>query len=324
MLNINANINGARKGLPYPTAGLQVIVYNSTYEDEGTTYLRTSTGVGIPKVSGTGNDTIWDFSVLNDARFDKGSYVGNDYGLPEYYDFPFVNIYFDETTEATRYHWKLKDFHYANLLAQSLLLDNQMFLRAKATTETSNEISEVYQLNIYESEQTGSALTKLKSWMRIAPDFRGENVITGIVNISIGLGNDISYVQNGNLDITFTLTDTTNSENYRPSFNLSVNDILTDKNVELTLNVDIEGDISFYGLRIEDIGERLPFLANGVVIERNTDILQSGTYFLKNSEFVNDGLNATIYINGENSINGTVIRFYDIEIKAVYINYYKP
>src|SRR6056297_1548296 len=110
---------------PYPTAGLQVVVYaDSTYEEEGTTYLRTSIGVGIPKVSGTGNDTIWDFSVLNDARFDKGSYVGNAYGLPEYYDFPFVNIYYDDTSETTRYYWKLTDFHYANFLAQSLLLDN--------------------------------------------------------------------------------------------------------------------------------------------------------------------------------------------------------
>jgi hypothetical protein len=171
MLNINANINGARKGLPYPTAGLQVIVYNSTYEEEGTTYLRTSIGVGIPKVSGTGNDTIWDFSVLNDARFDKGSYVGNAYGLPEYYDYPFVNIYYDDTSEATRYHWKLTDFHYRWLEAQSVGLSNVFFGKFLYNNEILQNVDKIF---IYENELTNNDLTKIKTYCAIN-EFTSQN-----------------------------------------------------------------------------------------------------------------------------------------------------
>jgi len=136
----------------YPKEDLQVIVYNQPYEEEGTTYLRTSIGTGIPKVSGIGLDTIWDFSVLEDARFDKGSYVGNAYGLPEYYDYPYVNIYYDDTSEATRYHWKLTDFTYYKLQVQMIrdTLDEVFFMNYDGT-----------KLFIYESQLTGNNLSKI-------------------------------------------------------------------------------------------------------------------------------------------------------------------
>jgi len=111
--------SGASRGRPYPTAGLQVIVYNTTYEEEGTTYLRTSTDVGIPKVSGSGLDTIWDFSVLNDARFDKSNatYWGATLDAYFYYD------------AGNPYHGKLKDFKYYELNNQ-VLSKNQIFAKS--------------------------------------------------------------------------------------------------------------------------------------------------------------------------------------------------
>jgi Leucine-rich repeat (LRR) protein len=200
MLNINANINGARKGLPYSTAGLQVIVYNSTYEEEGTTYLRTSIGVGIPKVSGTGLDTIWDFSVLNDARFDKGSYVGNAYGLPEYYDYPYVNIYYDDTSEATRYHWKLTDFHYRWLEAQSVGLSNVFFGKLIYTDEALQNVDRIL---IYENILTDSNLIKIKNYC-IIREFTSQNYYLNewlfrndCVHMLVNNSDTISFALNG-------------------------------------------------------------------------------------------------------------------------------
>jgi hypothetical protein len=146
MLNINANINGARKGLLYPTAGLQVIVYNQPYEEEGTTYLRTSIGVGIPKVSGTGNDTIWDFSVLNDARFDKSNatYWGSTLGDWFYYD------------TFNPYHGKLKDFKYYELNNQ-VQSKNQIF--AKSSYDSDGYIA-TDRILVYSEELISSNLNK--------------------------------------------------------------------------------------------------------------------------------------------------------------------
>ena len=136
-------------------------------------------GVNIPYVSGTGLDAIYDFSVLNDSRFDKGSYIGNSFGLPEYYNFPYVNIYYDPTSAATRKYWKLTDFHYANFLDQSLTVDNIAFLKAKATTNTSNVIASVQSLLIYSVAQTGDNLTQLKNYIGIQDDFEINLIING-------------------------------------------------------------------------------------------------------------------------------------------------
>jgi len=184
-LNLNANINGAKRGLPYPTAGLDVIVYNSTYEDGGTTYYRTSKGIGLPVISGTGLDTIIDFSVLlvggkKDLRFNKNAYVGSSYTddegnpLPANYNFPFVGIYYDS---ANPYYWKITDFAYAVILAQSLLVDNMFFLKATATTNTSNVIATWDKLFIYTTALADNNLTKIKNYIGIQPDFYGDELL---------------------------------------------------------------------------------------------------------------------------------------------------
>jgi len=164
-IGIGVGIGMKKRGLLYPTAGLQVIVYNQPYEEEGTTYLRTSIGVGIPKVSGTGNDTIWDFSVLNDDRFDKSNatYWGTTLDDWFYYD------------ALNPYHSKLKDFHYKNLNAQ-VTFDNQMFLKAEASENTSNVLVKKDKLLIYEIEKDGNDLIKLRKYIGIQSSFIGENL----------------------------------------------------------------------------------------------------------------------------------------------------
>ena len=139
-------------------------------------------GVSVPYISGSELDQIFDFSVLNDDRFDKGSYVGNAYGLPEYYNSPWgAEFYYDDTSETTRHYWKLTDFHYANILAQTVDTDiqNNYFLKAKATTDTSNIIASWSELLIYSTSQTGVNLSKLKTYIGIQPDFYGDNIAVG-------------------------------------------------------------------------------------------------------------------------------------------------
>src|SRR6056297_3160636 len=150
MLNLNLNINGAKKGLPYPLKDLTVHLTMQTYEDDGTTYYVNSLGTDIPVVGQDGGEDILDFSVLEDDRFNKGAVVGNSEGFPEYWDSPWnAYFYYDDTSAETLYWWKVKDFHYAYILAQSANVDNVFFLKATATTETSNEIDIVYSLLIY-------------------------------------------------------------------------------------------------------------------------------------------------------------------------------
>lgn len=138
-------------------------------------------GVSIPYVSGSGLDQLFDFSVLNDNRFDKGSYVGNAFGLPETYNFPYVDIYYDATSETTRHYWKITDFAYAVILRQSLLADDMFFLKAKATTNISNVIASWSELLIYSTAQATTNLALLKTYIGIQADFYGNNILTNIL-----------------------------------------------------------------------------------------------------------------------------------------------
>ncbi|HAN19619.1 MAG: hypothetical protein A2X13_14735 [Bacteroidetes bacterium GWC2_33_15] len=149
-----------------------------TQSAEGEDLVDKLGGVSIPYVSGSGLDQLFDFSVLNDDRFDKGSYVGNAFGLPETYNFPYVGIYYDATSEMTRHYWKMTDFAYAVILSQSLLADNMFFLKALATTDTSNVIASWSELLIYSVAQTSTNLTKLKNYIGIQDTFYSANIAT--------------------------------------------------------------------------------------------------------------------------------------------------
>ena len=175
-LNINTNFARRRRGV-IPTENLQ---YNYSQSAEGADLVDSlGNGVDVPFVSGTGLDQLFDFSVLNDDRFDKGSYLGNALALPEYYDFPYVGVYYDPTSATTRNYWKLIDFAYAVILAQTydVAIQNNYFLKATATTDTSNVIDSVEELLIYSVAQVNGNLSQLKSYIGIQPDFYGDNLI---------------------------------------------------------------------------------------------------------------------------------------------------
>lgn len=163
---------GKSGGSPFPTAGLTVYLTMQTYEDEGTTYYVNTKGNDVPVVGTDGGEDILDFSVLNDDRFNKGAVVGNAGGFPEYWDSPWnAYFYYDDTSAATLYHWKIKDFHYAYILEQSASVDNVFFLKALATTDTSNVIASIQKLLIYSAAQTSTNLAKLKTYIGIQDDF---------------------------------------------------------------------------------------------------------------------------------------------------------
>ena len=108
-------------GLPFRKNRLEYPTQNLTGRyiqlSEGGNLINTVGGISIPYVSGNGLDQIFDFGVLGDNIYDKGSYVGNSFGLPATYNFPYVNIYYNSTNATTRKYWKLTDFHYANILS---------------------------------------------------------------------------------------------------------------------------------------------------------------------------------------------------------------
>lgn len=181
--------------------------FSNTYEDEGTTYVKSSFGgTDIPVVSGTGTDMILDMSVLNDDRFDKGSYVGNAFGLPEYYDYPYNNIYYDDTSEDTRYHWKVTDFHYRWLEAQSVGLTNVFFGKLSYSDEALQGVDKIF---IYENELTGGNLSKIRNHCSIN-DFQNQNnyyytsewIIRDMLQFVIE-GDSFSFTLEGNNQIVY-------------------------------------------------------------------------------------------------------------------------
>jgi len=149
---------GLSGAVPYPTTDLD-LAWLGGYD--GNDLLNTN-GANPTYVSGSGLDAIYDFSVLSDIRFDKSNatYWGAVIDAYFYYD------------PGNPYHAKLKDFHYKFLNAQ-VTFDDTFFLKATATTDTSNEIASVQSFLTYSTVQTGVDLTKLRTYIGIQDDFLG-------------------------------------------------------------------------------------------------------------------------------------------------------
>lgn len=206
MINTNTNTLSKKKGLPYPTADLSFLWLGGY---DGTSLLNLK-GANPTYVSGSGLDAIYDFSVLNDDRFDKGARVGNALGLPEYYNDPLnAYFYYDGTSETTRRYWKLKDFHYFYLQQQTditpRLFNNEFFLKATATTDTSNVIDSIDALYIYSTEQTDANLTKLKAYIGIQDDFYGDELLLD-TGLDVGYPNWTNLLGTGPPDANWTIS----------------------------------------------------------------------------------------------------------------------
>jgi len=332
VLRHGSNIYKGLTQSPFPTVGLQAIVYpNSTYEDSGTTYIRTSLGIGLPVISGTGLDRIIDFAPLNDVRFDKGSYVGNAYGLPATYNYPYVGIYYDATSEATRYHWKMTDFGYAVILAQSLLVDDMFFLKATATTDTSNVIASVDRLFIYSVALTGANKTKMKTYIGIQDTFYSANLLPegnfatdtnadGIANKWDGLTDFVnsSYsilpVQNGfttKQQRSIKLTST----GYLRVFHVTEN--IYTAGLTYILSSEYRSNISF-----------IMSVFDGVTTYQVSCDINEGNAALSNLKFTSQGVGGLypIRLYGTTSANVASSKYIEvgnIQLNIEYQNYYK-
>lgn len=138
--------------------------YGNTFTVDTVTYLRDLSGnkYHLPIISGTSYNTIVDLNAFGD-RFNKKSYLGNSYGKPEYYDYPYTTIYFD-TANAS--HWKLSDFHYRILEDQrySGIYTNSVYARL---TYSSSVLQSVDEIMIYDT--TLSYITNIRNYTNITP-----------------------------------------------------------------------------------------------------------------------------------------------------------
>src|SRR6056297_2499826 len=257
IMNRMPSILRAGAGLPYPIEDLTANITMSTYEDDGTTYYVNSRGSDIPVVGTDGGADILDFSVLEDDRFNKGAVVGNSEGFPEYWDSPWnAYFYYDDTSAATLYHWKVKDFHYRLLETQAASVTNWAFLKMNWADESYTDSSG---LLIYSEAQTVSNLSSARSWAKIK-DFQnqdnyyynGEWIIRDMLQFVIegdsfsldlnGTGQKVYWGDGGNSDVN---SDTTYSHNFDNDDKhlISVTDGLTRFNIS---NLGLEGDIAYW------------------------------------------------------------------------------
>jgi hypothetical protein len=196
--NYNSNTIG-RKGIFVPPNFDQLDFYWKGRFDGND--LINEVGTNIPYVSGSGLDAIYNFGVLSGNKWDKGSYVGNAFALPEIYDFPYPSeIYYDNTSATTRKYWKLKDFHYRFIQTQldvtPQILNNIYFATLNYSATVLQSVTEIISYNI---EQTGSALNRLKTHIGILPDYYGDNEVTNgdFANSTGGLGDSWNIVGAG-------------------------------------------------------------------------------------------------------------------------------
>lgn len=119
-------------------------------------------GANAIYVSGSGNDEIYDLSGLSDNRWNKNAYVGNGFGLPEYYNFPWDSWFYYDS--GNPFHWKLKDFHLRRYNEQANLLSNIAFGKLIFEAgELGGGLIKTSELFLYNAEQTGSVLSDIKS-----------------------------------------------------------------------------------------------------------------------------------------------------------------
>ena len=308
--NLNNNTNTARRSVsPFPTADLS-FKWLGAYDGND---LLNVLGANPTYVSGSGLDAIYDFSVLSDDRFDKGAIVGNALGLPEYYNDPLnAYFYYDATSETTRRYWKLKDFHYFYLQQQTditpRLLNNWAFLKAKATSDTSNEIDTIQSLHIYSTEQI-TTLPKLKTLIGLQADFYGDNVIVSdLLNSFDPTRAYTTFTGNGKTGFSVT-NDGTHRAAAGTADEINI--------VEATLYL-VTFNLSYTSGILPDI-----LFRNNINFGTSRSNFVISTVGLNNIELTITS-STTAALSIENT--GSVLANYsisDLEIKISYINYYK-
>jgi len=158
----------------YEIGGTNKKVYQYTLSSAWDLSTATYDSISVDMIDGTIRDIFFSPDgtkmYITDADTDK------------VYQYTLTTAWDLTTAVFGSFHWKQKDFHYFYLQQQTditpQLLNNWAFLKATATSDTSNEIASVEALYIYSVEQTGSALTKLKTHIGIQDTFYGDELIT--------------------------------------------------------------------------------------------------------------------------------------------------
>ncbi len=286
-------------------------------------------GVSIPFVSGSGLNQIFDFSVLNDDRFDKGARIGNSLGLPEYYNDPLdAYFYYDGTSQQTRRYWKLKDFHYFYMQQQTditpRLLNNWCFLKAKATSNTSNEINTIQELLIYSTwiggtgdyvqvlngEQTEAALTKLRKYIGIQDDFYGDELVLNS-NLENWTNDDPDIYTISNESVNNYITENANGARF-----VYDNDNPTTLKIITTGNT-LQGKTYRLNINLHSVNIGRIYAYNGLTEWINRNIENVGD----NISLFSPDTSAYLVIYRATETTDLIIRF--ISLKQFYQNYYK-
>lgn len=150
-----SNTNLGRRSLsPYPLADLEYKYSLNNVDGSGNLLPLISGTPTIPKVSGTGLDTIYDFSVLSDNRFDKSNatYWGSSLNAWFYYN------------PLRPFDAKLPDFHYRYFQDQMASDNNYCFAQLNYIDGVLVDVGSVL---IYSNEQMGSDLNRLYVYAKI-------------------------------------------------------------------------------------------------------------------------------------------------------------
>jgi hypothetical protein len=166
-----------------PTA--DVFLWTGKYDGND---LVNSKGANGIYVSGTpfSLDAVYDFSGLNDERFNKlnATYWGSS-----------IDPYF-YLNPARPYDSKLPDFHY-KFLNEQVTFDDTFYLKATATSDTSNVINGVQELHVFSTVQTGDNKSNLKTYIGLQPDHLGPEEVSNW---------DFSSSSNWNLGSGYTIS----------------------------------------------------------------------------------------------------------------------
>lgn len=298
---------GFQNYLPYPSENLTA-VFDTAYVNSSGDLLNMAGGANAIYISGTGLDKIYDFSGLNDARFDKSNttYWGSS-----------LNAYFYHDA-GNPYYSKLKDFHRYYLENQIADTDfnDCIFLKASATTNTSNVLDEVSVLVVYSSSLTDNKLSKTLSWIGIQADFYGDEMFD---NYDFSTGNTTGW---NFVDCTGNVGTYLGKNNVCLVTATNITTIYPRQFKTLTLNKTYRIEIEYYIPSSNGFTFDVRYGTSGQVLCKS-DILDSWTNKICESKLTNIGDTGFVSLYRISASIGNVFYLKKVSIKEKYENYYK-
>ena len=288
-------------------------IYDTAYTNASGDLLNLIVGgANATYISGTDTAAIYDFSGLSDNRLDKSNATYWVASLDDYF-------YYDVSHP---YYSKLKDFHYKYFEAQMASDNNFAFLKAKASTNTSNILASVTSLYIYSVEQTGAALTKLQTHIGIQADFYGDNVI-----INGDFENDLVEWHVLSTEGTVTITSISHEGSKAALFTRTSGTSFTSMKIyqDAVIISGVYYEFSFYtrGDGTDSGLWSLYDVTNSTYYQNYISTGVAGTSYTKVTfMFVSNGISVRPQFVANNNTNLATIYYDDVECNPFYQNYY--